>query len=119
MLARRNLLAAAPLTALGIALTTTPARQDSLDSPLDSGNANRYAYAACDPVNNFDLTGYKTDVEWGMCILSTIGFIGATLTLAGALAAAPETAGATLVAAGASITALGTLGVAVLSCLGD
>ena len=57
MLARRNLLAAAPLTALGIALTTIPAQQDSLDAPLDPVNANRYAYAGGDPVNNFDPTG--------------------------------------------------------------
>lgn len=32
-------------------------QQDSLDAPLDPVNANRYAYAGGDPVNNFDPTG--------------------------------------------------------------
>ena len=32
-------------------------QQDSLDAPLNPVNANRYAYAGGDPVNNFDPTG--------------------------------------------------------------
>lgn len=32
-------------------------QQDSLDAPFDPVNANRYAYAGGDPVNNFDPTG--------------------------------------------------------------
>ena len=32
-------------------------QQDTLDAPLDPTNANRYAYAGNDPVNNFDPTG--------------------------------------------------------------
>jgi RHS repeat-associated protein len=33
------------------------AERDSLDSPLDHTNANRYAYAGQDPINNYDPTG--------------------------------------------------------------
>jgi len=32
-------------------------QMDTLDSPLDPGNANRYAYAGGDPINNIDPTG--------------------------------------------------------------
>ncbi|MFD0791178.1 RHS repeat-associated core domain-containing protein [Microbacterium insulae] len=32
-------------------------QQDTLDAPLDPNNANRYAYAGCDPINNTDPTG--------------------------------------------------------------
>ncbi|WP_443027279.1 RHS repeat-associated core domain-containing protein [Sphingomonas sp. LR61] len=32
-------------------------QQDTLDSPLDPSNGNRYAYAASDPINQQDPTG--------------------------------------------------------------
>lgn len=35
-------------------------QQDSLDAPLDPLNANHYAYAGGDPINNFDPTGLIT-----------------------------------------------------------
>ncbi|WP_460787678.1 RHS repeat-associated core domain-containing protein, partial [Microbacterium insulae] len=35
-------------------------QQDTLDAPLDPNNANRYAYAGCDPINNLDPTGQLT-----------------------------------------------------------
>ncbi len=33
-------------------------QQDTLDSPLDPSNGNRYAFAASDPINNSDPTGF-------------------------------------------------------------
>ncbi|QLD10789.1 RHS repeat-associated core domain-containing protein [Microbacterium oleivorans] len=32
-------------------------QQDTLDAPIDPNNANRYAYAGADPINNTDPTG--------------------------------------------------------------
>ena len=37
--------------------TGTWTQQDTLDHPLDPANANRYAYAGDDPINNLDPTG--------------------------------------------------------------
>ena len=37
--------------------TGTWTQQDTLDAPLDPANANRYAYAGDDPINNLDPTG--------------------------------------------------------------
>lgn len=37
--------------------TGTWTQQDTRDTPLDPGNANRYQYAAADPINNADSTG--------------------------------------------------------------
>jgi RHS repeat-associated protein len=37
--------------------TGTWTQQDTRNTPLDPGNANRYAYAAGDPINNADPTG--------------------------------------------------------------
>jgi len=44
-------------------VTGTWTQQDTLDSPLDAGNANRYAYAGDDPVNNSDPSGTVEFVE--------------------------------------------------------
>ncbi|MBS2938515.1 RHS repeat-associated core domain-containing protein [Nocardioides sp. J2M5] len=38
-------------------VTGTWTQQDTLDAPLDPKNANRYAYAGGDPINNTDPTG--------------------------------------------------------------
>lgn len=39
-------------------------QQDTVDRPLDPTNANRYAYAGDDPINNTDPTGRDDTGEW-------------------------------------------------------
>ena len=43
--------------------TGTWTQQDTLDAPLDPANANRYAYAGDDPINNLDPTGLVSGYE--------------------------------------------------------
>lgn len=44
-------------------------QQDSLDAPFDPVNANRYAYAGADPVNNFDPSGLNAwQFSFGLCV---------------------------------------------------
>ena len=43
--------------------------RDTLDAPLDPGNANRYAFVGCDPINGSDSTGRVS--ECGHAITST------------------------------------------------
>lgn len=52
-------------------------QQDSLDAPLDPNNANRYAYAGSDPVNNFDPTGRAWQGGASFCFVACFS-IGAT-----------------------------------------
>lgn len=49
--------------------TGTWTQQDTLDKPLDPGNANRYAYAGGDPVSNIDPTGR----DWQHCTADVFG----------------------------------------------
>ena len=45
-------------------------QMDTLDSPLDPANANRYAFAANDPINNADPLGLATlNADLGVCII--------------------------------------------------
>jgi len=47
-------------------------QQDTLDTPLDPSNANRYAYAGDDPINGFDPTGDVVNCQFapgtGVCL---------------------------------------------------
>ena len=92
-------------------------QQDTLDAPLDPANANRYAYAGDDPVNNLDPLGRS-------CLSATIAFLSGDLVLAGeaiaiiVLGLAPDVTVTKLAAAGIIVTAIGTAG-GVLALLLD
>lgn len=70
-------------------------QMDTLDAPLDPANANRYAYATSDPINNSDPLGLAT----GTCVAAAVG-VGATLVAAGAAAV-----GASVITGGAAAAA--------------
>ncbi|WP_092384419.1 RHS repeat domain-containing protein [Curtobacterium sp. YR515] len=59
-------------------------QQDTLDSPLDPANGNRYAYAASDPINGYDPTGQLTSTQIG-CGLAFVGVATIFGVLAGAV----------------------------------
>lgn len=78
--------------------TGTWTQQDTLDAPLDPGNANRYGFAGGDPVNQNDPTGRALS---GNCSAGlAVAGIGLALTAA---AAAPFTAGGSLLLFGAGV----------------
>jgi len=89
-------------------------QQDTLDAPLDPGNANRYGFAANDPVNNTDPTGKNA------CGQNIAGAVGATigigLAVGGiALAASnPVTLGAGLAATATLATSAGGFGAGIV-----
>ena len=47
-------------------------QQDSLDAPFDPVNANRYAYAGADPVNNFDPSGRASQGGVNICFVGCV-----------------------------------------------
>ena len=80
-------------------------QQDTLDTPLDPNNANRYAYSGDDPVNNADPTGKRFlgfDSCFGEAAFGLALDVGFFVTLTAAVtisaAAAPETGGISVVA---------------------
>jgi RHS repeat-associated protein len=89
-------------------VTGTWTQQDTLDSPLDPGNANRYGFAALDPINNADPTGR----DWA-CVGSTILFLVAATTTVVSVATSTATFGATLGLA--ALGAAGTFGAYLLA----
>lgn len=85
-------------------------QQDTLDIPLDPANANRYAYAADDPINLSDPKGQLTDEQCDALRIASeaIGAAGAITALVGGvlieappIAAAVEAVGLGLLAGGA------------------
>lgn len=83
-------------------------QQDQLNAPLDPNNANRYEYAADNPINQADLTG--TSVLG--CIGSVFSLVGGALGLAGSIASVVGTGGldtpAALAVGGGSLGLIGT-----------
>lgn len=70
-------------------------QQDTLDAPLDARNANRYAYAGDDPINNLDLSGL-----YNLTRTAVIGLAGGVGGLISGCAAG-AVAGAAALGAGA------------------
>ena len=89
-------------------ITGTWTQQDTLDHPLDPANANRYAYAGDDPINNLDPNGQGASF---FCVAGVLAGLAATaytvgevLDLGVTIAGIPETGGLSLIA-GAALTA--------------
>jgi len=72
--------------------TGTWTQQDTLDTPLDPGNANRYGFAASDPINLSDPTGQAWSKSDWSCAASGVGLglayasLGAAVVGTGGLA---------------------------------
>lgn len=88
--------------------------RDTLDAPLDPGNANRYAYAGDDPINNSDPTGrdFFTAAEQYITTAGTYaaggGVVGGTI---GCVAG-----GVTGAVGGSAVPVAGTVAGAVAGC---
>jgi RHS repeat-associated protein len=86
--------------------------RDTLDAPLDPGNANRYAYAGGDPVNNSDPTGRSLLAAGVDAALSTGLAVGATAVICAATAVVGCAVGG-VIAAGVAGAAGGIAGEAI------
>jgi len=89
-------------------------QQDTLDSPLDLSNGNRYAYAASDPINGSDPTGQLTgtEIRCGLAFLGVATIFGVLAgTVVGGLVASAAVAGGI-----GQLTALGTGVAGIFAC---
>ena len=87
--------------------TGTWTQQDAIDEPLDPANANRYAYAGDNPINNLDPSGQVT----------ACAAIGAILAIAGVGLGIAGFVGATIVTGGTAALVLGAVGAFGVSLL--
>ncbi|WP_420367108.1 RHS repeat-associated core domain-containing protein [Curtobacterium sp. L1-20] len=83
-------------------------QQDTLDNPLDPSNADRYAYAGSDPINNIDPLGQSFAHDLGGAILGAV--VGTAITVTTCALTGVETA---LAGSAAGLIAGATVGGAV------
>jgi RHS repeat-associated protein len=90
-------------------------QQDTLDAPLDPGNANRYGFAGGEPINSSDPTGQATACTAAVTDLavSTAGLVAGTVGIVAGAFAAPVSGGLSLVIGASAAVALGTSGYGV------
>ncbi|WIB63333.1 RHS repeat-associated core domain-containing protein [Curtobacterium sp. MCBD17_040] len=64
-------------------------QEDTLDAPLDPGNANRYAFVGCDPINGSDPTGRVSQCGHAVTglVFSSLGLIASGVAIVGSVAA--------------------------------
>jgi RHS repeat-associated protein len=88
-------------------VTGTWTQQDTRNTPLNPNNANRYQYAAGDPINNADTTGM---ISWGKDIGAIVG-AAAGIVAGAAICSATALVGCVVGAAfaGAALTTSGGL----------
>lgn len=61
-------------------------QQDTLDNPLNPANANRYAFAGDDPINNLDPTGQGCGLDWFLTGVALVGLAVSVFSGPGVLA---------------------------------
>ena len=61
-------------------------QQDTLDTPLNPANANRYAFAGDDPINNLDPTGQGCGLDWFLTGVALVGLAVSVFSGPGVLA---------------------------------
>nr|WP_244638026.1 RHS repeat-associated core domain-containing protein [Frigoribacterium sp. CFBP 13707] len=95
------------------ATSGTWTQQDTLDSPLDPSNANRYAYAGGDPINASDPTGERQSA--GYCKTVAAVGAGAGAVAAGAAAYGVATAPGNAIPVAGQVNTGGAVAVGVVS----
>jgi RHS repeat-associated protein len=85
--------------------TGTWTQQDTLDSPLDPANANRYAYAGDDPINASDPTGASSlDCEVLKGIVAVRSLVSGGAFVYAAFTSPADVAGAPVANTAAALT---------------
>ncbi|WP_165971288.1 RHS repeat domain-containing protein [Microbacterium oleivorans] len=94
-------------------------QQDTLDAPLDPANANRYAYAGCDPINNADPTGLNCSKAIGDLVASGVGLASSVVGIVLSTAAVIPSGGVSLTLGVASALGYSAAAYSTISAIGS